>query len=291
MGTDRQHREDRESGHRLLPRLTYANVVSTLALFLALGGAAWASGALPALSVGTEQLKPNSVRTGKIANRSVTRTKIRKAAIRYAHLNPRLVTRLKGNRGPAGPQGPRGMAGMAGATGAIGPRGATGEIGPVGPQGIPGATGATGATGVQGVTGPAGLDGVTGATGATGLDGNDGADGATGVTGPAGLPGATGATGPTGPAGTGDLTLIEATTPFSSLSPGSGFTLNADCPTGMTAVSGGFASGPGNAQAYQSYPVSSDISGTPLNRWRVTFYNPSNITQSGNVSTYVLCQE
>ncbi|HTU77790.1 MAG TPA: hypothetical protein VMF09_03435 [Solirubrobacteraceae bacterium] len=42
-------------------RLTYANVVATLALFIALGGASYASLALPPASVGRAQLKPGAV--------------------------------------------------------------------------------------------------------------------------------------------------------------------------------------------------------------------------------------
>jgi hypothetical protein len=64
-------------------RLTYANVVATLALFAALGGGAWAAFTLPAGSVGTRQLK----------NRAVTPAK----------LAPTTVRRLRGKRGPAGP--------------------------------------------------------------------------------------------------------------------------------------------------------------------------------------------
>jgi hypothetical protein len=42
-------------------RLTYANVVSTLALFVALGGASYAAVELPTGSVGSKQLKAKSV--------------------------------------------------------------------------------------------------------------------------------------------------------------------------------------------------------------------------------------
>lgn len=42
-------------------RLSYANVVSTLALFVALGGASYAAVELPAHSVGSKQLKARSV--------------------------------------------------------------------------------------------------------------------------------------------------------------------------------------------------------------------------------------
>jgi hypothetical protein len=44
------------------PRLTYANVVATLALFVALGGSSYAAFVLPANSVGTQQLRNGAVR-------------------------------------------------------------------------------------------------------------------------------------------------------------------------------------------------------------------------------------
>ena len=53
-------------------RLTYANVVSTLCLFLLLGGAAWAATSLPKNSVGTPQLKNGAVTGAKVKNGSLT---------------------------------------------------------------------------------------------------------------------------------------------------------------------------------------------------------------------------
>lgn len=61
---------------KLRPRLTYANVVSTLCLFLLLGGGAWAATQLPRNSVGTKQLKRESVTTVKIGKGAVTGPKI-----------------------------------------------------------------------------------------------------------------------------------------------------------------------------------------------------------------------
>jgi hypothetical protein len=49
------------------PKLTYANVISTLCLFPLLGGgAAFAASHLRKNSVGSKQLKKNSVTTAKI---------------------------------------------------------------------------------------------------------------------------------------------------------------------------------------------------------------------------------
>jgi hypothetical protein len=90
-------------------RLTYANVMATLALFVALGGASYAAMRLPAASVGTKQLK----------SRSVTRAKVAQT----------LLHSLQGAVGPAGPQGPSGPAGKDGATGAPGASGSNGTNG------------------------------------------------------------------------------------------------------------------------------------------------------------------
>jgi hypothetical protein len=59
--------------HRLRPRLTYANVVSTLCLFILLGGTAWA---VAANSVGTAQLKDGAVTNPKLAADSVGTKKV-----------------------------------------------------------------------------------------------------------------------------------------------------------------------------------------------------------------------
>jgi hypothetical protein len=62
-------------------RLTYANVVSTLALFLVLaGGAAYAS-KVGKKSVGPSQLKANAVTTAKIKANAVTTRKIKRNAV------------------------------------------------------------------------------------------------------------------------------------------------------------------------------------------------------------------
>jgi hypothetical protein len=63
------------------PKLTYANVVATLALFIALGGASYAAIKLPKNSVGTKQLKKNAVTTAKLRNGAVTAAKLRPGTI------------------------------------------------------------------------------------------------------------------------------------------------------------------------------------------------------------------
>jgi hypothetical protein len=58
---------------RTRPRLTYANVLSTLALFIALGGGAYAASQLPADSVGTAQLKAGAVTSKKVKDHTLVR--------------------------------------------------------------------------------------------------------------------------------------------------------------------------------------------------------------------------
>ena len=71
--------------------LSFSNVVAMLALFIALGGAAYAATQLPKNSVGTKQLK--------------------KGAVTKAKIKPATVEALRGAIGPAGPAGPPGPAG------------------------------------------------------------------------------------------------------------------------------------------------------------------------------------
>lgn len=58
-------------------RITYGNVMSSIAVFLVLGGGA----AFAASKIGSHQLKSNSVTTGKIKKEAVTTAKIKKDAV------------------------------------------------------------------------------------------------------------------------------------------------------------------------------------------------------------------
>jgi hypothetical protein len=92
--------------------------MATIAVFMALGGGAYAATQLPKNSVGSKQLKSNSVTSSKVKNGSLT------------------IQDFKFGQTPAGQAGPAGP---------------TGPIGPVGPKGD---TGATGDTGLKGDRGP-----------------------------------------------------------------------------------------------------------------------------------------
>ena len=80
----------------LRKRLTYANVMSSIAIFLALGGAtAFAAAQLAKNSVGTPQLKKNAVTTAKLKKNAVATAKVRKGAINTARLKGNAVTTAK----------------------------------------------------------------------------------------------------------------------------------------------------------------------------------------------------
>jgi trimeric autotransporter adhesin len=73
----------------LRSHLSYANIVSTIALFLVLGGAtAFAAKQLGKNSVGTRQLKDKAVTSAKIRNGSVTGAKLGPGAVSAAKLGP-----------------------------------------------------------------------------------------------------------------------------------------------------------------------------------------------------------
>jgi hypothetical protein len=71
---------------RLRSKLTFANVMSVVAVFIALGGVGYAALKLPKNSVGTRQIK--------------------KKAVTPAKLSPKAIAKFKGAQGPAGPTGP-----------------------------------------------------------------------------------------------------------------------------------------------------------------------------------------
>jgi hypothetical protein len=102
------------------PRPSYANVISSIALFVALGGTGYAVAKLPRNSVGTTQLKANAVTSGKI----------RKGAVQASDLAP-AVRGGSGNRGPRGPAGPTGSQGPAGPSETIQVKRAEGVLIPV----------------------------------------------------------------------------------------------------------------------------------------------------------------
>jgi hypothetical protein len=107
--------------NRITRRLSYANVIASLALFVALGGASYAAVALPANSVGTKQLKKSAVSAAKLKRNAVSSAKVKDGSLQRGDFAS--GTLLQGPQGPQGLQGPKGDPGQNGAPGQQGPPG------------------------------------------------------------------------------------------------------------------------------------------------------------------------
>ena len=90
-------------------QMTYANVMATIAVFVALGGGAYAAVTLPVNSVGTKQLKKGAVTNKKIGKSAVTSAKVKNRSLRGVD--------FAAGQLPAGPQGPQGVQGVRGEPG------------------------------------------------------------------------------------------------------------------------------------------------------------------------------
>jgi hypothetical protein len=75
------------------PRLTYANVASTIALLIAVSmGSAYAAGGLAPRSVGESQLRPGAVTADKLRKNAVTAPKLKAQAVKQGKLAEGAVT-------------------------------------------------------------------------------------------------------------------------------------------------------------------------------------------------------
>ncbi len=104
-------------------RLSYANVMATVAVFIALGGTSYA-----ALKITGKHVVDGSLTGKDVRNNSVKSADV--AGLTAADFADTL---------PAGPQGAKGDAGAKGDTGAAGAKGDAGAVGPTGPAGTAGA--------------------------------------------------------------------------------------------------------------------------------------------------------
>src|SRR5215213_6597981 len=97
---------------KLGARLSYANVMATIAVFIALGGTGYAALNLPKNSVGSQQLKPKGVRAGDIATGALTSRTIAESALKginerkegppVANPNPVITARIENTTGKRG---------------------------------------------------------------------------------------------------------------------------------------------------------------------------------------------
>ena len=116
----------------------HSTAVAYLALFVALGGSAYA-----AVTVTGQNIKDGTITGKDVKSRSIGTGKLSATA----------VSSLTGERGPAGPQGPQGSQGQPGAQGPTGPIGLTGPKGDTGPGGPAGPAGPPGPPGPSGING------------------------------------------------------------------------------------------------------------------------------------------
>jgi hypothetical protein len=118
---------------RIRPRLTYANVLVTVCLFVLLGGTSLADPIAKSAArlITGKQVRDSSLTTKDVKDRSLLKNDFKPG---------QLPAGGSGAPGPTGPTGPSGP------TGPAGPSGPKGETGLQGGQGIPGQPGATGPT-------------------------------------------------------------------------------------------------------------------------------------------------
>jgi hypothetical protein len=132
----------RRAAGRCRRRLTFANVVAVICLFVVLGGSSIAKAAARAAAtlITGKQIQNNTIRSADLRENSVRSNDVRDGSLLAADFAAGQLPTPPA--GPAGPQGPQG---------APGPQGAKGEQGPAGPPG---------AAGPKGETGPPGLSGL-----------------------------------------------------------------------------------------------------------------------------------
>lgn len=94
-------------------RLSFANVMSVIAVFIALGGTTYAAVSLPKNSVGPKQIKKRAVRAKHINKNSVSSSKVANGSL--------LAADFGAGQLPQGPKGDKGDKGDKGATGTFDP--------------------------------------------------------------------------------------------------------------------------------------------------------------------------
>ena len=100
---------------RVRQRLTYGNVVSSMALFIALGGTSYAL-TLPRNSVGSQQIRGNAVRASEVRSGAVRSSEVKDRSLGVRDLSVAARRSLRGQTGAPGTPGPVGPPGPPGVT-------------------------------------------------------------------------------------------------------------------------------------------------------------------------------
>ena len=251
----------------LRARLTYANVVSSLCLFIVLGGSAYAATKIPKNSVGARQIKTGGVKGKEIATNAVTTRKVKNRSL--------LARDFKAGQLPSGARGP------AGAAGATNVRIRTSGEGTAGSGAQ--ASGANGGNGGDATCNEAGCLVAKGGAGGDGSGGGAGGNGGNSLC-TAGCD----ATGGNGGAGAGGP------------DPGEGAVvgLRASCLPGERAVGGGARTSSRDGVVHRSQPATTTSAnpsaGQTPNAWYVEAYNQSRAGEGRTgvdvtVRAYVVC--
>src|SRR4051812_4326797 len=91
---------------QLRSEMSFANVTSVLALFIALGGTGYAAVTLPRNSVGSAQIKSHAVSSSDLKSNAVTSRAIKSHSVGLSDISPAARSSLRGEPGPQGPAGP-----------------------------------------------------------------------------------------------------------------------------------------------------------------------------------------
>ncbi len=108
---------------RLTAKLSYANVMSTIAMFVVVAGGTAYAASLAKNSVGSAQIKAGAVKTADLGKSAVTSAKVKNGSLQAADFKagqlPAGPAGAPGAQGPAGPQGEKGDKGEPGATSVV----------------------------------------------------------------------------------------------------------------------------------------------------------------------------
>ena len=93
---------------RLRSKLSFANVTSVTALFVALGGTGYAAITLPKNSVGSAQIRSHAIGQSELKTGAVTSRALHNRSLTLSDISVSARAALKGSTGPQGPAGPAG---------------------------------------------------------------------------------------------------------------------------------------------------------------------------------------